>query len=147
MKFSFCCLLALVPLAAHAQLKGMISLGQNGQGTMIISNGDNRESDADVSAGRVEVKLLGRTEADTTYLTSPDSAAAIVKASKAQVIFLDSGRATAKALGKLDPQRILRVRLEQGDAPVKQYGDVAKAGVLTVTTRPLPAASDSAAKH
>jgi hypothetical protein len=137
MKLSLFVLLALAPLAVHAQ---GFSLGGGGFSSM----DQDASADADVPAGRVEVKLLGRTEADTTYLTSPDSAAAIVKASKAQVIFLDSGRSTAKALTKLDPRRLVRIQIEQGDGVVRQYGDVAKTGVLTVTTKPLAAASDSA---
>lgn len=78
-------------------------------------------------------------DGDTAAITR-DSATRIVKQNHMQVIFVRVGqnpgvRYTPKAFAKIDPNSVTALEIGQGDNLVKQYGNVAKDGVLTVTVK------------
>lgn len=130
-------LITLTPVALHAQSFQFGGGGNAGGGRAHVA-----ASAADSTNG-VPLAYSG-TDADTTVQISTDSVGHILRGTHLQVIFVRVGtengtRRTAKELAKVDPKSVDSLKIEQGDNLVRQYGNTAKAGVLTVMVKAPPA--------
>jgi hypothetical protein len=96
-----------------------------------------------VSSDSVPFKVTGGSSPASSANISSDSAAAVLKATHAQVFFLNHVRSPKKALSKLAPGDIISIEVAYGDALIKQYGADAKDGVCTVLSRVKTQSADA----
>ncbi|HXC25457.1 MAG TPA: hypothetical protein VNU46_06040 [Gemmatimonadaceae bacterium] len=151
--FSFL-LVLIIPAAVHAQTTFQMGGGmQISSGGVSGTSGSSQAQASSAVKDSVQVSYTG-TEADTTVYVPVDSAMTLLKGSHAQVIFIKTipaagdpqpaVRSTRQALAKIPPSRITMIAFTQGDALVKQFGDVGKNGTVTVTVKmPPPPAKKS----